>query len=47
VAIRRTVVGDQPRQKVHPTAIDYNKPGLVVYVYNLSYVGGIGKRIMV
>jgi hypothetical protein len=37
----------QSRQKVRKTPISTNKPGMVVHNRNLSYVGGIGRRIVV
>jgi hypothetical protein len=47
VEIRRIKVVGQPRQKVSQTPILTNNPGMVVCVYNPSYLGGIGRRITV
>jgi hypothetical protein len=47
VEIRRTVLGDQLRQKVSKTPISINKPGMVAHICNSSYTGGIGRKIVV
>jgi hypothetical protein len=45
--IKRIMDQGQPRQKIRKTPNSANKLGVVVYVYNATYTGGISRRISV
>jgi hypothetical protein len=47
VEIGRITIQGQTREKVSKTLILTNKPGMVVHIYDPSYVEGISRRIKV